>query len=47
MRCEEPDGERGRGVFWFLKIYRCWKKKKSLDEWMEDGWIDGDMIKQV
>ena len=33
------------GVFWYLKIDT--EGKKRMGEWVGDGWIDGDMIKQV
>ena len=32
-------------VFWFLKIDPGGRKR--MGEWVGDGWIDGDMIKQV
>ena len=34
-----------REVFWFLKIDPGGRKR--MGEWVGDGWIDGDMIKQV
>ena len=45
MRGEEPGSGRGGGVFWYLKIDT--EGKKRMGEWVGDGWIDGDMIKQV
>ena len=45
MRGEEPGSGRGGGVFCFLKIDAGGKKR--MREWVGDGWIVGDMIKQV
>ena len=45
MRGEELGSGGGGGVFWYLKIDT--EGKKRMGEWVGDGWIDGDMIKQV